>query len=371
VQYREYALDGSHKWKTEFLGYKGSHPNAVGVREAERLRKEFMAGVNVKNCKPTTSMTVKDFWASRFEPQVVLRKKPSGQKHYRYLWRKHLEPLIGKIRLSDVDVDTVESVVGTLMSCGYSPQTVLHAKNAISALFRHAKKLKLYRDDNPAGLVELGEVVPSRRRPTYSTLQARLVIQSLPSPAREMATLSVATSMGPAEMCGITLRWCNLTDRAKYVNGITLAPYSIAVMENVYEGKRGTLKHSSRQRIEGLTPELASSLLSLVIRSPRQDEDGPLFQSRNGTPVDTHNIANRVFRPLAERLGFPVTWYGFRRYHSGAAGQLEGVALEDRQRTMGHTDSRMTLYYSVADVDRRRAIPAGILDALNGEETVQ
>lgn len=48
------------------------------------------------------------------------------------------------------------------------------------------------------------------------------------------------------------------------------------------------------------------------------------------------------------------------------AGQIPGIAVEDRQRTMGHDDARMSLYYSVCDVERRRAIPAGIMEQLPG-----
>ncbi len=65
-------------------------------------------------------------------------------------------------------------------------------------------------------------------------------------------------------------------------------------------------------------------------------------------------------------LGFPVTWYTFRRAHSTLAGQIPGIAVEDRQRTMGHADARMSLYYSVSDVERRRAIPAGIMEQVLG-----
>src|SRR5262249_30116188 len=75
-----------------------------------------------------------------------------------------------------------------------------------------------------------------------------------------------------------------------------------------------------------------------------------------GTPIDRHNISNRQLRPLSVKLGFPVTWHGFRRAHSTFVGTFEDVAVEDRVATMGHADAKMTLHYSIEDIDRRRAI---------------
>ena len=359
IQYRKYGLNNDWKWAFHFVGLKAT----MGIRVADRERKAFMAGVNVENHRPASLMTLADFW-SRFEAQVVWKKKPSGQKHYAYCWRV-LEPLAGQWPLAEVAPEHIEDVVRLLFERGYAGQSVLHFKNCLSAMFRHAKKLRMYRDENPASLVDLPEI-RHERRPTYTPAQLGIVLRHLSSPEREMAQLSVMTSMGPAEMCGVTLRWCNLTGALKVADGVVLAPFSIAVKENVYEGKRGSLKASSRERIEPITPELAAELQALVMRSPRQDDAAPLFQSSKGTPKDAHNISNRVFKPLAKVVGFSVTWYAFRRAHSSLAGQIQGVSLEDRRLTMGHADGRMSLYYAVEDVERRRAIPSGIQAVIDG-----
>ena len=364
LEYRKYGVDGDPKaWELAYeqIGLK----REIGKRMAEQLRKTFMEDVNAANRRPSSLMSVSQFWP-RFEEQVIRKKKASGQKHYRWFW-KILEPIIGRISLADFTPDHVEMVVRVLSERGYSGQTVLHAKNVISALFKHAKRRRLYHHDNPASLVEIGEI-RHEKRPTYTESQLRLVLGRLPSPVLEMAQLAVATSMGPAEMCGITLQWCNLTDRIKLVDGSSvLAPYCIAVKENVYEGKRGSLKASSRERIEPITPDLAAALRLLVARSKRQDETAPLFQSKKGTPIDSHNISNRVFKPLAQVLGFSVTWYAFRRAHSSLAAQIPGISVDDRVRAMGHADARMTMYYNVAEVERRRQIPEKILEMLMGE----
>jgi integrase len=245
---------------------------------------------------------------------------------------------------------------------GYSGQTVLHFKNAISAVFRLAKKLRLYPEENPAAGVELPEV-KAQRRPVLNWEEARRALAHLPSPVREMAILGMTTSLGAAELTGIRLKHANLTDGIVCVEGEALAPYSIAVRENYYHGQYGSLKTGSRCRNLAITPELAEMLRTLVLRSKRQDSEAPLFQSRTGTPVCVHNISTRIFRPLGRKLGFPITWHSFRRACATFADQL-GVSLGERMAVMGHTTSRMTLHYSIADVERRRAVPAQIMERL-------
>jgi site-specific recombinase XerC len=168
--------------------------------------------------------------------------------------------------------------------------------------------------------------------------------------------------MNVAEMCGLTLWWCNLTDRVQILDGEVLAPYSVGVRENWYEGERCSLKTGKRQRNLPIPRDLAEELAAYVAaRGKFQGPDDPLFCSRAGTPVDQHNISNRKFKPLAKKLGFPVTWHGFRRAHSTFVGTFEGVAVEDRVATMGHADAKMTLHYSLADIDRRRGISERVL----------
>jgi integrase len=302
-------------------------------------------------------MLVADFVETRFREHVVSKKKKAGQQHYDYLLRAFVLPNLGHRRLCDIGMGDVETLVATVRAKGYSHQTILHAKNCVSAVFRHARRLKLYTDENPAHDVDLGEKPIPQKRPTYTWEQAALVLAHLKSPVKEMALLSIATSMNVAEMCGIREKRCNFTNTPIVIDGEVYAPYSIAVRENFYANQYGSLKKGTRCRNVPLTAELAGQLAKLLHGIP----DGPLFASRNGTPMDAHNISNRTFKPIERHLGFPLTWHAFRRAHSSFAGQLEGIPIEDRVATMGHADARMSMYYSVPDLERRRRLPREIL----------
>lgn len=342
-------------------------PNAVkSKREAQRLAWELvLSKLDQRTLRPASTMNLADFVKTKFELQVVAKKKPAGQKHYRYVLDHHVVPALGNRRMCDISGDDVEDLIALKRDEGYSGQTVLHVKNAVSAIFRLAKKLRLYVYENPAAGIEMPEV-RRVKRPTLTVDQAARALAALASPVREMALLSIATSLGPAEMLGLRRKHVNFTGQmAMTEDGEALAPHSIAVRENYYEGEYGTLKAGARKRNIGLPPELSDALRQIASTAPRQDADAPVFQSRAGTPLDAHNISNRVLRPLGKKLGFALTWYSFRRAHSTFAAAL-GIPAHERQALMGHADARMSLYYDVADVERRRAVPQRIVESLMG-----
>jgi len=327
-------------------------PDAISKREARRIANEHLARLDSRNLRPSSTMTVDAFVERKFIPQHVEMKKPGGRKHYTHLLDKHIIPALGQRRLCDVTTDDVAMIVAAKRREGLSGQSVLHIKNAISAIFRHAKRLRLYGDENPAVGVQVGEI-RHEKRPTYNWEQAAVAIQRIPRPYCHMALLSVVTSMNVAEVAGLRRKWANLTGEIRQVDGEILAPYTIGVRENFYEGERGSVKTGKRMRNLGIPEELAVELRKLIARSPFKGADFPVFCSRAGTPIDAHNVTSRVFKPLSKKLGFAVNWHAFRRAHSSFMGELR-VPVEDRVATMGHADSRMTLLYSIEDVDRRR-----------------
>ena len=153
------------------------------------------------------------------------------------------------------------SVKGKIES-GYSVQTAVHIRNVVSAVFNHAKLKRAYAGDNPVIGVRLPEM---ERKPTnaLSFDQGRVLLEALPTPARQMALLSMTTSLNVAEMLGLRWKWVNLTNQAILVCGELLPPYTLGVRENYYRGKFGSVKAKSRRRNVPLSGSVVASLQSL------------------------------------------------------------------------------------------------------------
>src|SRR5262249_30299770 len=145
-------------------------------------------------------------------------------------------------------------------------QTVKHVRNTISALFRHAKLKRAYHGDNPVFGVRLPDM---QRKETYSLSfeQGRNVLAAIPSPAREMALLSMTTSLNVAEMLGLRWKRVNLIGKAVIVGGEILQPYTLAVRENFYRGKFGSVKAKSRRRNVPLSSSVVKALADVRLRA--------------------------------------------------------------------------------------------------------
>jgi integrase len=220
-------------------------------------------------------------------------------------------------------------------------------------VFNHAKLKRAYQGDNPAIGVRLPEM---QRKETHalSSEMGRAPLELLPPVVRTMALLSMTTSMNVAEMLGLRWKRLNLTEQIAVVGGEMQEPLSVAVRENYYRGKFGSVKAKSRRRNLPLGRTLVIALMALKGKTKFTAPDDLVFSSRNGTPLNERNLLRRALKPAGSTLGIPwLSWHVFRHTHATLGEQI-GMALSDRQAQMGHGDVRMTMHHTHSDLDRRR-----------------
>jgi integrase len=146
-----------------------------------------------------------------------------------------------------------------------------------------------------------------------------------------------------------------------------LEPHIVAVRENYYRGKLGSVKAKSRNRNLPLGRSAVEALLSLRAESKFIGPEDLVFSSSKGTPLNENNLLRRVLKPAGRKLGIPwLSWHVFRHTHATLGEQI-GMALSDRQAQMGHGDVRMTLHYTHADLERRRLAIEAMSDRLVGQ----
>lgn len=357
VAYREDALNDSG----EIVQVRRNKPlcqvKGVSKKEAQRIaNEEVLNKINTQSQRPSSMLTVKQFVEGRFKTDVVRYMKHAGQIHYNYVLENHVLPAIGEMRLRDVSNDAVQSLVGLKHDSGLSSQTVYHIKNAISAVFRHAKVKKAFFGDLPTEGVRMPEMVRKEIH-AMSFDQAVSLLEGLKdvsTTAFAMVALALTTSMNIAEILGLRRKRVNLSKDSVMLNGRSLGGEMIAVRENFYRGKFGTVKAKARLRDLPIPQALLPVLNEVMNGSAFKGPDDLVFGTEKGTPLDEKNLMRRVIKPIASRLNMAwLGWHGFRHTHSTLAEQI-GMALADRQAQMGHGDYRMTLHYTHADLDRRR-----------------
>lgn len=327
-------------------------PGAMTRKEADRIAWEMiLSKLDTFTACPRSLMTLNQFIAQKFEPEIVSTLKPSGQKHYRYCLGKIVE-MIGDLPLRDVNASAVYSLIQKHRA-KYSTQTLRHLRNAISAVFAHAKRVGHYTGDNPASLVQLPRMVREERT-ALTWQQAAAALSLLPTPVRESVFLSMTTSLNVAELCGLRWKRLNLTGEDIVVTGEVIPPLSLAVRENYYENEYCSTKSGNRSRIVPIPSDVISMLTALKRESKFTGPDDPVFASRNGTPIDAHNVSNRIFAKVSKAIGAKVTWHVLRHTCATMAEQV-GMSKSDRIALLGHGDGAMTDHYTHSDITRRRA----------------
>ena len=136
--------------------------------------------------------------------------------------QQHTLDISDQANLVPVDLVTVSAktnvteTVKQKIEAGYSVQTAVHIRNAISAVFNHARLKRAYSGDNPAQGVRMPEML-RRDAHSLSFQTGRDLLAVLPPTVRAMALLSMTTSMNVAEMLALRWKRVNLTGEVAIV----------------------------------------------------------------------------------------------------------------------------------------------------------
>lgn len=328
----------------------------ITKREADRIAwEQVLSKLNQISVYATSLATVEEFWKKKFEPEHIASLKPAGQRHYKYCERK-IMPELGPVALREVSHDHVLTLcrhLATESGGALGTQSVLHIRNALSGMFRHALAVGFLTGDNPARGVRLPPM-KRKQQQALSFSDAQRLIAAYPSPVKEMVHTSLLTSMNVAELAALRVKHVNLNDEPAMIDGEILPAYSVMVRENYYEGKYSSVKTSARRRIVPLVPQLIVSLMAMIATNCVQGPETHLFQNKVGGVINYHNLARRVLRPFAEKLGITgVSWHVFRRSTATWAELIE-MPMSERTAIMGHASGQMTMHYTQADIARRR-----------------
>ncbi|MGO9305389.1 MAG: tyrosine-type recombinase/integrase [Candidatus Korobacteraceae bacterium] len=260
------------------------------------VRGKIMQTVNASqsSAQPQQDMSVLDFWEQRYLPyceEIVqltgkARKKPSTVRGYRQIWKQHLKAHFGRITLQAYEpymgTRFLQSLTGT-----QGKNTLKHIKALGSSLFKRAvieQRIKV----NPWHDVSMpDDAIESRPTKHYTLEEAENIISALVDhvDCQLVMALSCFLALRPGEIAA--LRWEDFD------------PGNVHIRRSVVRGIVDTPK----------TPESVASVpliepvkipLELWRQKCGDRREGYVFESRNGTPVDLHNLIDRVIKPHVE-----------------------------------------------------------------------
>lgn len=279
------------------------------------LRAEKMAAVRqeIERAEPTTAtndMSVVTFWETKFLPYceaiVALtkepRRKPSTVRGFKQIWSQHLGKHFGQTTLRAYEPAMGNRFLRSLTST-QGKATLKHIKALASSIFSYAVDEEILKV-NPWREVKIpDDAVESAPTQHYTVEEVEDIISALVDHVDCQLVLALACWLGlrPGEIAA--LKWSDFDEdyvhiRRSVVRGVVGTPKTLESMAPIplLKQVRRPLK-LWQQQVEreksALKAEAAKEAIEL-------ESNGYVFESRNGTPVDLHNLISRVIRPHVE-----------------------------------------------------------------------
>ena len=354
--------DGSKFWETRFWRYelqpdgmeKRTHPRVIvgsfedfptkrlAEREAQRVHDEAAksytpveptltgnpASAFILNPKATTLFeVVADWWEKEILP---INRKFSTRETARFHLSKWLKPNFGKMPIGDVRADVVQAFFKKMATGGASPKLMRNVRNTLAKLLEQARA-KEYIVHNPLSGLELPKYKPVKKQ-AYTVEQVAGILSKAPERYRMLFYLCAETGLRAGEVAGLR------------VPDVDLANRTIGVSRAVWRGHEDSPKTDAGVRRFAISARLSEMLAKQIDGRT----SGPMFASRNGTPVDMHNVCNRELRKARRDAGVEYgDMHTFRHFNATVMDSLH-IPMAVRRMRLGHADGSITDGYTSA-----------------------
>ena len=308
-------------------------PAAMPKHEAlKKLAAYIQAFTRVEPAQTTVIRTYADLWRT-FSGLKSGQWSQSFRETIQSIFATHVLPLIGKQRLDEIGLATLQSLVNQMAEDGYSKSTVRKVRMYVKASFDYAADEDLVAK-NPSRKIAM----PKIRKPVCRRYLSMEEIGALLSEAgpREHLVLHILAACGlrPAEI---------LVLRMEDFQGNQLR-----IDEALKDREKGTARIGETKTVASdssvpVPPNLAREIAGWIAGHPeRMNPRAFLFPSRRKTPYTIGNYLKRVLKPLAQKVGIEdLTHQALRRTSSTHIQKYASV--KDLQGHLRHTDPSTTL----------------------------
>jgi integrase len=357
VQYRDDVLqpDGTVKrvrvCKKLSVAYGGEYKSERSVRP---FVTEILGPLNAGLLNPQSTMTVAKFVETVYLPEYVEKQlRPATQKQYRDVWNYYLKARVGSLTLRGFRTVHGESILANIADRAKLGRSSLrHCKAFLSGAFKQAKRLGVLDGLNPMQDTSLPRVAESEQDTyAYSLPEIPTMLSVLKEPERTVVLLAAFTGLRKSEIRG--LRWSDFDGVQLTVNR---SRWNKTESEPKTRRSRAPIP-VVRQLVEALEKHrLRSGVLA--------QQNAPIFQNGNGTPLHLDNLARRVLAPAfaPKKIG----WHGWHAFRRGLATNLHTLGVEDKtiQAILRHSTLALTMNVYVKTVGESQT---QALDTLSDE----
>jgi len=286
-----------------------------GVNTPEHLERSLRSA--------TVFNAVADLWESKRLPQLKESSKYSVPK----LLSKHVRPFFGQMTLEEIKTGHVNDWITEMHGEELEPKTIHNMWKLFRAIMNwHAQQ----NDAQPRKWYPILPMIPDDEQRWFTQAEIRRLVEAADGQYKLMFHLAGSSGLRAGELFGL------------HVEDLKLERGVVRVRRSVWRGQEVTPKTRKGYRdvfIDSTTVQMLREHLGYRTI-------GRVFETRNGTPLETHNVVRQVLKPLCKRLG--IAPGGMHAYRHGRVSHLQanGVPADFTKSQVGHSSLRTTSGYT-------------------------
>lgn len=308
--------------------------SAGTLAEARLLRSSLVADVARGEYRASSRARFGEYaaeWVASYQGRTSRGIRPETLIEYGRDLELHVIPVIGRLRLGEIEQRDLKALARQLREKGLAPATVRIVMAPVRALLATAVEEGLIRTNPAAGLrlgAGSGPAGGAEKRRALDEEQLARLLEETPDRWRLLVRFLVQTGVRVGEL--IALRWGDVDLDGQRVN----------VQRRLYRGRLDEPK--SRY---GLRQVPISKRLSADLRRERgtTDDGDPLFTGSMGGALRAEYVLRSIVKPAAARAGVPWADVHTMRHTCASILFRSGWNAKQVQMVLGHHSPAFTL----------------------------
>ena len=301
-------------------------------------------------------------WLADFVRDTV---RPTTFERYEQIVRAHIHPVLGRIKLKNLTPAHVRGLYREKLEGGLSPRTVQY----IHVTLHKALKAAVADGLVPRNVTEAVKAPQVRREEMQplSPEQVKTLFEAARGDRLEaLYILAVHTGLRQGELLGLKWDDVDLEDGTLQVRrALTTAKGGPVLAAPKTKGSRRSVK-LTQSAIEALKSHLKRQLGEIDRAGSLWQENGLIFASESGAPLDRRTVTSHRFKPLLKRAGLPSVRFHDLRHTCATLLLTRNVNPKIVSEMLGHSTIAITLdTYSHVLPNMRDQAAAAMEDALS------
>jgi integrase len=288
------------------------------------------------------NMTVGEYLDAWLKGSVYGSVRRSTYDRDTNLFSNHIKPGLGGLKLKKLNSAHVQSFYRDRLDAGLSAATVHKMHDILRRGLAQAAKWHLVQR-NVADTVKPPRPAPKEIR-ALSAAETRKLLEAADGDRLEaLYVLAVHTGMRQGEL--LALRWQDVDMENTVVSvrrTLTRSGGRVAFGEPKTKKSRRSIRLTP-QAVEALRSHLKRQLRDMEILGDRYRDQGLIFTTDTGAPINPSNLRQRSFASLLKRSGLPHMRFHDLRHTCATLLLSRGVHPKFVQELLGHATIAITL----------------------------